>query len=131
MRKLSKRVTLLVAVLLAGCSSEDPDALARVARVSAVKVEEMTGGAPNKVAASLESMRAHWDEIAPDARVSLRLRWEKDLQNLNIQVQAKDGIVELKGKVADMAQRQRAVQVARSTLGVVDVIDELEVAELP
>ena len=70
-------------------------------------------------------------KIAPDARVSLRLRWEKDLQNLNIQVQAKDGIVELKGKVADMAQRQRAVQVARSTLGVVDVIDELEIAETP
>jgi osmotically-inducible protein OsmY len=100
-----------------------------MARLSAAKVEEMTGGAPNKVAASLDSMRASWNELALDARVALRLRWEKDLQDATIQVQAKNGIVELSGKVADIVQRQRAVQVARATVGVADVVDSLEVVE--
>jgi osmotically-inducible protein OsmY len=121
MGKLSKRVIVFAAMCLAGCG----------ARLAAAKVEEMSGGAPNKVAASLDTMRANWNELALDARVSLRLRWEKDLQNVTIQVQAKNGIIELKGKVGDIVQRQRAVQVARSTVGVVDVVDGLDVAEQP
>ena len=127
MGKICKSSAMLAALALAGCSNEDTEGLARVARLSAAKVEEMTGGAPNKVAASFESMRANWNELALDARVSLRLRWEKDLQNTKIQVEAKDGIVELRGKVADILQRQRAVQVAHSTMGVLEVIDSLEV----
>jgi osmotically-inducible protein OsmY len=127
--KLCKRGPLLAALFLASCNSDETEGLARVARLSAAKLEEMTGGAPNKVAASFESMRANWNELALDARVSLRLRWEKDLQKAAIQVQAGDGVVELKGKVADIVQRQRAVQVAQSTVGVVEVIDSLELEE--
>src|SRR5262249_22781419 len=125
----SKRAMLLAAMCVAGCGSDDADALARVARLSAAKIEDMSGGAPNKVAASFESMRANWNELGLDARVSLRIRWEKDLANAAIHVQARNGVVELKGKVADMAQRQRAVQVARSTIGVVDVVDALEMTD--
>ena len=129
MGKLRKSAALLAAALaLAGCGGEDTEQLAKVARLSASKVEEMTGGAPDKVAAGLESMRASWSEPGLDARVALRLRWERDLQQATIQVQAKNGIVELKGAVRDMAQRQRAVQVARTTLGVIDVVDSLEIA---
>ena len=128
MGKMCKRGAILAALALAGCSNEDTEGLARVARLSAAKVEEMTGGAPNKVAASFESMRANWNELALDARVSLRLRWEKDLQSTTIQVEARNGIVEVKGKVADILQRQRAIQVAQSTTGVVEVIDSLEIA---
>jgi osmotically-inducible protein OsmY len=127
MGKICKSGAILAALALAGCSNEDTEGLARVARLSAAKVEEMTGGAPNKVAASFESMRANWNELALDARVSLRLRWEKDLQDTTIQVEAKDGTVELKGKVTNVLQRQRAVQVAQSTTGVQEVIDSLEV----
>jgi osmotically-inducible protein OsmY len=129
MGKLSRRGAILIMLLLAGCSSDDTEGLARIARLSAAKFDEMTGGAPNKVTASLEGMRANWNELALDARVSLRLRWEKDLQNAAIQVQARNGIVELKGKVTDLAQRQRAVQVAQSTVGVVEVVDSLELSE--
>jgi osmotically-inducible protein OsmY len=127
MGKLSKGTALLAALALAGCGSEDTELLAKVARLSASKVDEMTGGAPDKVAASLDTMRASWNEPALDARVSLRLRWERDLQHAAIQVHAKNGIVELRGNVRDMAQRQRAVQVARTTAGVVEVVDGLEV----
>jgi osmotically-inducible protein OsmY len=129
MGNICKRGALLTALFLAGCSSDETEGLARVARLSAAKFEEMTGGAPNKVAASFESMRANWNELALDARVSLRLRWEKDLQKAVIQVQARNGIVELRGKVTDIVQRQRAVQVAQATVGVTEVIDSLELSE--
>jgi osmotically-inducible protein OsmY len=127
--KLCKKVAILAALLLASCAGDDAEGLARVARLSAVKVEELTGGAPNKLAASFDSMRANWNELALDARVSLRLRWEKDLQGTTIHVEARSGIVELKGKVRDIQQRQRAVQVAQSTTGTVEVIDSLEVSD--
>jgi osmotically-inducible protein OsmY len=116
------------ALTMAGCSNEDTDGLARVARLSAAKVEEMTGGAPEKVADSLTTMRANWNELALDARVALRLRWDKDLQGTDIRVHAANGIVELKGTVRDLPQRQRAVQLAQTTVGVVEVVDSLEVS---
>jgi len=124
----TKNAAILTAVLcLAGCGSDDSEQLAKVARLSAAKVEDMTGGAPTKVAAGLDTMRANWNELALDVRVLLRLRWERDLQNVTIQVTAKNGIVELRGNLHDMAQRQRAVQLARTTAGVVEVMDSLEV----
>ena len=126
--KMAAAFTVL-ALAITGCSAEDTDGLARVARLSAAKVEEMTGGAPEKVADSLTTMRANWNELALDARVALRLRWEKDLQGTDIRVHAVNGMVELKGTVRDLPQRQRAVQLARSTVGVTDVVDSLEVAE--
>jgi osmotically-inducible protein OsmY len=131
MGKARKRAGLLAALCLAGCSSEDTDGLARVASKSAARFEVMTGGAPAKLAASFDTMRANFNEMALDARVSMRLRWDKDLQKSSIQVQAKNGVVELKGTVVDLSQRQRAVQLARSTVGVVEVVDELVVEELP
>jgi osmotically-inducible protein OsmY len=131
MECLHKRMTLLAAILcLAGCGSEDTEQLAKVARLSASKVGEMSGGAPNKVAGSFETMRANWSEPTLETRISLRLSWEKDLQDTAIQVRARNGIVTLKGSVRDIAQQQRAVAVARSTIGVVDVVDSLEVVEL-
>ena len=62
-----------------------------------------------------------------DARVSARLRWDKALAGSKIQVQAKDGVVELKGPVIDLAQRRRAVELAESTAGADKVTDLLEV----
>jgi osmotically-inducible protein OsmY len=121
---------LLLAILgIAGCSSDDADGLARVARKSADKVETMTGGAPDRLAAGLDSMRANWNELALDARVAARLRWDKELQETSIHVKAKGDTVELTGKVSKLAQRQRAVHLAQDTVGVVEVVDTLDVAE--
>ena len=63
-----------------------------------------------------------------DTRVAARLRWDKALVNHKIEVTAADGVVELKGKVGDLIQRRRAVEIAQSTAGVNEVRDSLEVA---
>ena len=129
MRKMRKAGTLLIALSLTGCSSEDADQLAKVARTSRTKIQQMTGGAPDKLAGSIDAMRANWNEIALDTRVSLRLRWDKDMEGAAIEVRATNGSVELRGTVTKMTQRQRAVQLARTTVGVTEVVDSMEIVE--
>ncbi len=66
------------------------------------------------------------DETSLDARVSIRLRWDKNLADMPIQVSSKGAVVELKGAVRDLDQRRRAVEIAESTAGVEKVVDALE-----
>jgi osmotically-inducible protein OsmY len=116
-------------VLGSGCSNEDSDRLARVAALAARKAEGATTGANSKVAASWQVIRANLDEVAVDARVAARLKWDKVLQDASIEVRsAGAGEVELKGTVRELAHRRRAVEVAESTIGVEKVTDGLEVA---
>lgn len=119
---------LLGVVVACGCSNEDRDRLARVGRVAADKVEHLTSGANGKLASGWQAFRADLDEMALDARVSARLRWDKTLTDVPIQVHAAGGIVELQGTVNDLAQRRRAVELAESTVGADKVKDLMEVA---
>jgi osmotically-inducible protein OsmY len=129
MRKMRIAGTLLIALSMAGCNSDDADQLAKVARTSRTKIQQMTGGAPDRLAGSIDAMRANWNEIALDTRVALRLRWDKDLEGTAIEVHANNGVVELGGTVTKMTQRQRAVQLARTTVGVTEVVDALQIGE--
>jgi BON domain len=126
MRGTSK-VGLLALLLLAacGCQKDDADRLARVARKAATKLQPAGGG--DRLTCGLQAVRGSWDELALDARVATRLRWDKVLAAAQIEVQANGGAVELKGKVAGEEQRQRALELARATVGVERVIDTLEV----
>jgi hypothetical protein len=126
-----KRGKILTLALLGavGCSSDDPDHVAKAARIAAGKLDGLSGGAQGKVAHSVEAFRASWNEIGLDARVAARLRWDKELAGTTIQVRTVGSAVELKGNVATVGQRQRAVQIAHATVGVEDVIDALTVPE--
>jgi osmotically-inducible protein OsmY len=114
---------------LCGCNHEDADRLARVSRKAAAKVEGLTGSAPRRLADGWQAMRAGWDEIALDARVSARLRWDKGLAGARIEVRASGGTVELEGSVLSANQRARAVELAEATSGVDRVTDKLEISE--
>jgi hypothetical protein len=108
------------------CNSGDADRLARVGRRSAAKIDNLTCGAPNKLANSLEAVRINWDDLTLDTRVSARLRWDNLLTDAQVHVRTLDaGTVELSGTVNDDSQRQRAVQLAQSTVGVDRVVDLL------
>jgi osmotically-inducible protein OsmY len=111
-----------------GCNHRDADRLARVSRKAAEKVQALTTGSSNRVAEGLQVMRASWDEIALDARVAARLRWDKGLAGSHIEVRASGTTVELHGTVASANQRGRAVELAESTLGVERVSDNLELS---
>jgi osmotically-inducible protein OsmY len=61
-----------------------------------------------------------------EARVYGRLHWDKALYDAKIDLEArKDGVLTLRGTVPDAAARAKAVALARETVGVTEVIDQL------
>lgn len=126
-----KRGKLLAVVLLGacGCGGEDADHLANATRLAAAKIDRLTDGAHGKLAHSVDAVRASWNDVALDARVAARLRWDKDLAGTSIQVRTLGNKVELTGAVTTLDQRQRAIHLARATVGVEDVIDGLTIPE--
>jgi osmotically-inducible protein OsmY len=114
-------------VLGAGCNSNDVDSLSRVGRKIVTGVEDAAGGSQSKLATSFQAVRGSLGESTIDARVALRLRWDKELAQVPILVHlVAPGEVQLDGDVADPAQRKRALELAESTRGVEKVIDNLE-----
>jgi hypothetical protein len=66
------------------------------------------------------------------SRVSGRLRWDKMLADVPIEVvQIQAGEVELRGTVTHPDQKRRALELAESTAGVDRVADSLQFAEAP
>jgi osmotically-inducible protein OsmY len=115
-----------LALLLAGCEAQDADRLARIGRKVADRLQAQTSSDPGRPPDSLQSIRGGIGEFAVDAKVSARLRWDKQLEGASIQVGSVGaGTVKLTGTVPGFEARQRAVQLANSTIGVNKVIDEL------
>jgi osmotically-inducible protein OsmY len=111
-------------VIAAGCSKGDTQRLAGVSRKITEKARilaEDTG----------QRMSLRWQSANPglEIRVSQRLHWDKGLANVPIQVEAAGNVVTLKGAVAELAQRQRAVNLAETTEGVEKVVDALQAPE--
>jgi osmotically-inducible protein OsmY len=109
-----------------GCDNDDASRLARVGQKAVAKAGGLGAGANQKLATGLHALQGDLDESALDARVAARLRWDKTLADTTIEVRAEGGEVQLSGKVANLAQRRRAVELAESTLGSEKVTDGLE-----
>ena len=62
-------------------------------------------------------------------RVYARLYWDKSLADAPFQVETKDGgVVVLKGSVPSADAKHRAVELAQSTVGVNETVDDLGIA---
>ncbi|NND64904.1 MAG: BON domain-containing protein [Gammaproteobacteria bacterium] len=68
------------------------------------------------------------DDTALTTSVKTRLISDKYVHGLRINVDSDRGIVTLRGEVNSFIERDRAIQIAESTKGVVRVDNELEVA---
>jgi osmotically-inducible protein OsmY len=83
-----------------------------------------------------KKLRETWGDIQKathrmtvQGRVYARLYWDKSLAEAPFQVETKDGgVVVLKGSVPSAEAKHRAVELAQSTVGVNDTVDELGVA---
>ena len=81
-------------------------------------------------------LRETWGDIQKathrmtvQGRVYARLYWDKSLAEAPFQVETKDGgVVVLKGSVPSSEAKHRAVELAQSTVGVNDTVDELGIA---
>jgi osmotically-inducible protein OsmY len=72
-------------------------------------------------------VRSEVSRMGVQPRVYARLHWDKALNSARIEVHMlRDGVVLLRGTVPDAATRSHAVELARETLDVTGVVDELE-----
>ena len=115
------RLTFLFGiVVLAGCSREDGDRLARIGRLAGEKVRD---AAPART--PLGDLNP---EATPAGRVRARFRTDASLADQSIQVvDGPDGL-HLRGQVANPEQAEWAARLASETLGVAVVVNELTVA---
>lgn len=124
MRTLAFTCTLL---LLAGCSRNDTECLARIGRKLTDRAKATASELGGKLDLDLNLGSA---EVGVSDRVGQRLRGEKLLTGATFDVRAAaDGEIELRGTVQNAMQRQRAIEVAEATVGVEKVTDALQVAE--
>ncbi len=106
---------------LVSCQSKDADHLAALGHRLGEKAKTLLSPAAYSLPMS---------ELSIDSRVSARLKWDKAMAEAEIQVNGiGDSAVELTGKVRDMEQKQRAVEIAQTTAGVEKVMEKLEFKE--
>lgn len=124
-RLLTVFVPLLM-ICAPGCSQEDIQRLGRVGETTASRLQDLSAGARSRVAQGIESLTSR--EMPPLARrTTIRLQADQQLAGITIVVIANGSQIELKGSVKDQAQKERALDLARTTLGVEKVIDGLSV----
>jgi osmotically-inducible protein OsmY len=125
MSKTRHACWLLLALMPAGCNHQDTEALTRIGKKVQTQTEMVTGQVKTNAASSWHAV----GDFGADVRVATRLRWDKDLADLSIDVLASGTGVELRGKVFNLDQRRRAVMLAETTTGVVGVKDSLVESE--
>ncbi|MFN4259445.1 MAG: BON domain-containing protein [Gemmataceae bacterium] len=113
-----------LALLAAGCQEADADKLTRAGQVVKAKLAAAASRYQSQLLRHLPRLADEETTLAP--RVRARLRWDKTLAGQQIDVHAHGGHVTLQGSVATDNQRQRAVDLAQSTEGVVAVTDQLK-----
>ena len=74
-----------------------------------------------------EVVRSDVGRMGVHPRVYSRIHWDKTLQGSRIEVHMlRDGVVLLRGTVPDAAAKAHAIELARDTVDVTGVVDELE-----
>ena len=102
--------------------------MARVCHKTAAKFDGVTENMRGKLQNGWGAVRGSVSETSLDSRVALRLRWDTDMTGADVQVRlVGPGVVELHGTVIDLTQRTRAMQLARTTTGVENVLDALTI----
>jgi len=131
-RNMNVKPTLLVtalaaaALLTVGCEQRGTGDTAKATTgqmtppTATAKIEAKTGQAADKVA-----MVA--DDTAITAKVKAAILAEPGLKSLQINVDTKDATVTLSGNVDSDMLRDRAKQIAMSTEGVKNVVDNLSI----
>lgn len=128
MRQLAA-VLILVALflLLVGSrfKASDGDKLRAVSRLTVTKVQNAMPPAVN-VIAPVDALRKELP-TRPDDAVRARLAADKRFVGVEFKITADGGAVTLRGVVPNADVKRLAVGVARNTVGVDEVIDELAV----
>ena len=121
--------TMLVALWMttaAGCNQQDAECLSRIGRKVSVHTKNSAGDVGAKLDVGWFGAKK---EPTLQEKIHDRLRWEKSLTEFKLEVIVKDKEVELKGQVKSPEQRQRAIELAETLIGVEKVTDSLTVRD--
>jgi hypothetical protein len=114
----------LLLMAVAGCSPGDGDVLRKIVRRAGDRLEDATR--PVGQLAGPGRNPAIATDLA--ARVQGRLRGDRYLSGARFEVREQGkGVVVLSGQVAEASVKQRALDLAKSTVGVERVTDEVKV----
>lgn len=122
---MSLKPTLVVALAAAtlatvGCEQRSSDTVGRNADQGTSSMQSKAGQLTDKVATAA-------DDTAITAKVKAAILAEPGLKSLQIDVDTRDATVTLSGSVDSDMMRHRARQIAMSTEGVRNVVDNLNV----
>ncbi len=124
---LHRRIFILAALAAApGCNRNDADCLSRVGNKIAGHTKSNFTEIGGKVDFRWPGGRR---EPTLQEKIHDRLQFDKSLKDAALEVIVKDNEVTLKGKLANLDQRQRAVELAESVIGVEKVTDATQLVE--
>lgn len=120
-----RRAAIMICVLMFGFAGTMASAPAQIGE----RVDRALDRLGDNIREGWEEARGAVNRMGLQARVYSRVRWDKALEHetIEIDVQAADAVV-LRGNVKTEAAKHKAIQLARDTVGVARVVDELTVA---
>jgi osmotically-inducible protein OsmY len=96
------------------------------------EIKNEAGDIKSEVAQRFESVKSDVRTMPVQHQVYSRIHWDRSLHDTTVEVHVlRDGVVLLRGTVPNQAARSHAVELARESVNVTSVIDELTVAASP
>lgn len=120
-----------LSLTLAGCSDSDADKLRKVGDKTYDRAAVIVQQTWDELGRTLLDQQQSSPQHDLLTRVQLRLKWDRDLAELPIVASAAGDVITLTGTVKAGEQKDRAISLANSTIGVSKVDDQLVVAEKP
>ena len=109
-------------------SADSPPAIGTAGRMDAQKAREVGAEVGAKTAAAANKAGEVLSEGALTAKIKSKMTLDDLVQARTIDVTTSGQVVTVSGTVRSTAERDRAVQLARETAGVTQVIDRLTIA---
>ena len=131
-RALLKLVILIIVLVgvggfLLGWWGSGRSLLPDNAGVDAPRAREVGAEVGQKTAAVASQAKAALDDGALTAKIKSKMALDDSVKALNIHVDTANGIVTVSGTARTQAEHQRALQLAKETNGVREVVDRLVV----
>lgn len=130
--KVDKGVAMLSGTVATASQKAEAERLAKVEGISRVdSTIEVSADVDKTLGERIKGGFSKTGEKISDAWITTKVNWffvgEDTLKGSHIDVDTKDNVVTLKGTVASAAGRTRAVELAKQTEGVKNVVDQLTV----
>lgn len=113
-----------------GCEDPDREGIRKVGQLTHQRLRSTFPEVPLSCDGMREALRSGGPGSAVEVRVRTRLRSDKLLSELALEVrETEPGRVVLSGRVDGPQQKERALELARNTLDVEAVVDDLRIGE--